>query len=240
MRPSFAVLALAASVLFSYEASACVAPPDIPDLAYEDSDCDGIDGTESLSFFVSLAGLDSNAGTKTEPFRTIQKAADAAHAHASRKHVLVMAGTYDEGPGVTLRPGVSIFGGYNFSWVRTGAATAINGAPQAVFADSASGVTLQLLQLSASQSTDGELSVYGVRAMNGSALRLESMSVLAGAARSGAAGTTRPQGTAGANGSLVNAQSGKCLDANGGSAANGTQLIIWSCHGGTNQRWTLP
>ena len=46
--------------------------------------------------------------------------------------------------------------------------------------------------------------------------------------------------TAGANGSLVNPQSGKCLDANGGSSADGTQLIIWSCHGGANQRWTLP
>ncbi|MCE6998717.1 ThuA domain-containing protein [Saccharothrix sp. S26] len=46
--------------------------------------------------------------------------------------------------------------------------------------------------------------------------------------------------TAGANGSLVNTQSGKCLDANGGSSADGTQLIIWTCHGGTNQRWTLP
>ncbi|MBN6042236.1 ThuA domain-containing protein [Amycolatopsis sp. 195334CR] len=33
---------------------------------------------------------------------------------------------------------------------------------------------------------------------------------------------------------------GKCLDANGGSSADGTQLIIWTCHGGTNQRWTLP
>ncbi|MFD0205614.1 MULTISPECIES: ThuA domain-containing protein [Saccharothrix] len=46
--------------------------------------------------------------------------------------------------------------------------------------------------------------------------------------------------TAGANGSLVNPQSGKCLDANGGSSADGTQLILWTCHGGTNQRWTLP
>ncbi|GAB3444746.1 ThuA domain-containing protein [Actinophytocola sediminis] len=42
-----------------------------------------------------------------------------------------------------------------------------------------------------------------------------------------------------ANGSLVNSGSGKCLDANGGSSANGTQLIIWSCHGGANQRWTF-
>ncbi|GAA1287138.1 lectin [Saccharothrix xinjiangensis] len=46
--------------------------------------------------------------------------------------------------------------------------------------------------------------------------------------------------TAGANGSLVNPRSGKCLDANGGSSTDGTQLIIWSCHGGANQRWTLP
>ncbi|GAA1287143.1 ThuA domain-containing protein [Saccharothrix xinjiangensis] len=45
---------------------------------------------------------------------------------------------------------------------------------------------------------------------------------------------------AGANGSLVHPQSGRCLDANGGGSADGTQLIIWSCHGGANQRWTLP
>jgi type 1 glutamine amidotransferase len=46
--------------------------------------------------------------------------------------------------------------------------------------------------------------------------------------------------TVGANSSLVNSQSNKCLDANGASTANGTQLIIWTCHGGTNQRWTRP
>ena len=45
-----------------------------------------------------------------------------------------------------------------------------------------------------------------------------------------AAGRTAP---------LVNPQSGKCLDATGGSSADGTQLHIWTCHGGTNQRWTL-
>ena len=48
------------------------------------------------------------------------------------------------------------------------------------------------------------------------------------------------QGAAGTNGSLVNSASNKCLDANGASTADGTQLIIWTCHGGTNQRWTLP
>ncbi|MEJ3745652.1 ThuA domain-containing protein [Actinomycetes bacterium KLBMP 9797] len=53
-------------------------------------------------------------------------------------------------------------------------------------------------------------------------------------------GTGAQNWNPGANGSLVNPQSGRCLDANGGGSADGTQLIIWSCHGGTNQRWTLP
>ena len=42
------------------------------------------------------------------------------------------------------------------------------------------------------------------------------------------------------SGRLVNPQSGKCLDAFGGSSANGTRLIIWTCHTAANQRWTLP
>jgi type 1 glutamine amidotransferase len=46
--------------------------------------------------------------------------------------------------------------------------------------------------------------------------------------------------TTGANGTLVNPRSNKCLDANGASSADGTQLIIWTCHGGANQRWALP
>jgi len=52
------------------------------------------------------------------------------------------------------------------------------------------------------------------------------------------AGTGAQNWTA-TNGTLVNQASNKCLDANGASSANGTQLIVWSCHGGANQRWTL-
>src|SRR6266536_96357 len=38
---------------------------------------------------------------------------------------------------------------------------------------------------------------------------------------------------------LVNPISGKCLDVTGNRSANGTQIEIWSCNGGTNQKWTL-
>jgi hypothetical protein len=42
------------------------------------------------------------------------------------------------------------------------------------------------------------------------------------------------------NGTLVSAQSGRCLDDPGFATANGTQLVIWDCNNGANQHWTLP
>ncbi|MFC9245648.1 ricin-type beta-trefoil lectin domain protein [Streptomyces sp. NPDC057136] len=37
---------------------------------------------------------------------------------------------------------------------------------------------------------------------------------------------------------LVN--QGKCLDASGGSGANGTRLVVYTCTGGANQAWSTP
>jgi hypothetical protein len=35
--------------------------------------------------------------------------------------------------------------------------------------------------------------------------------------------------------------SGRCLDDPNASTADGTQLVLWDCNGGTNQQWTaLP
>lgn len=48
-------------------------------------------------------------------------------------------------------------------------------------------------------------------------------------------GSTPPTPAAG---SLVNTSSGRCLDVPGASTTNGTQVQLWDCHGGTNQRWT--
>jgi Ricin-type beta-trefoil lectin domain/Glycosyl hydrolases family 18 len=41
------------------------------------------------------------------------------------------------------------------------------------------------------------------------------------------------------NGSLVNPNSGKCLD-DSGYGGSGTQAQIWSCTGNANQKWNLP
>jgi hypothetical protein len=37
---------------------------------------------------------------------------------------------------------------------------------------------------------------------------------------------------------VVGAQSGRCVDVPGFSTGNGTQVQLWDCHGGPNQRWT--
>jgi len=40
------------------------------------------------------------------------------------------------------------------------------------------------------------------------------------------------------NVTIVGQQSGRCVDVPNSSTANGTQVQLWDCHGGTNQRWT--
>jgi hypothetical protein len=37
---------------------------------------------------------------------------------------------------------------------------------------------------------------------------------------------------------LVGTGSGRCVDVPGSSTSNGTQVQLWDCHGGSNQRWT--
>jgi non-reducing end alpha-L-arabinofuranosidase len=56
--------------------------------------------------------------------------------------------------------------------------------------------------------------------------------VAAGYAQAGGGGSLQ-------NAMLVGAQSNRCIDVPGASTANGTQVQLWDCHGGTNQRWTL-
>lgn len=38
---------------------------------------------------------------------------------------------------------------------------------------------------------------------------------------------------------VITGNAGLCLDASGGNSADGTSLILWTCSGSPNQRWTL-
>lgn len=41
-------------------------------------------------------------------------------------------------------------------------------------------------------------------------------------------------------GAIRGVASGRCVDIPGGNTSDGTQLILWDCHGGANQTWTMP
>ena len=190
---------------------------DLPDLSFADANCDGIDGNEAQSVFVAPSGDDLLSGTKAQPKRTIDAALATAQA-AGRASVIVQSGSY---PVVSARTGIGIYGAYNATWNREAglaATTVVTGSPQALLADGDTGVTLQLMTFAG---TLAGANTYGIRAVNGSALTLQSVFVLAAAGASGAPG---PVGNPGATGN--SGASG----ADGG--AGGTSAL--GCLGGTS------
>lgn len=164
---------------------------DRPDLAFEDLNCDGIDGDVARAIFVAPAGSDSATGTRQNPYRTIQKAIDVATAG---KQILVAGGTFDPSNGGTvnattaLKKGVSIYGGYSpGTWRRSRTETTIvRGAPQAFYGSAAQGVELQLLTVRGLRGSG--LSAYGIRLIAGSHVALEAVTVTAENAAAGVAG----------------------------------------------------
>jgi hypothetical protein len=190
------------------DAAAHPGATDVPDVALEDLDCDGVDGTAAGAFFVSTTGLDAaGRGSVASPFRTIGFAVAQAAAAVPKRDVYVMAGTYAEH--VVLAGGVSIYGGYGPGGSRAPApATKIQapaGQPEAVFADGATGVELQLLEIRGPDAGPGESS-YALRAIGGASLALIGVKATggsAGAGDPGGAGSTGAGGNPGRCGGRV-------------------------------------
>ena len=173
---------------------------DVPDLGLVDSNCDGIDGTEKDATFASPKGNDANPGTKERPKRQIQAAVQAAAGKG--KYVLAAAGQYE---GVSAASGVGIYGGYDADgWSRKAglitliADTGTFGA-HGLFADGNTDVTLQLLSIRGSRQA---YDAYGIRAINGSSLRLQRVTVTAGDGAPGAFGANGAAGRPGGAGLL--------------------------------------
>jgi hypothetical protein len=43
----------------------------------------------------------------------------------------------------------------------------------------------------------------------------------------------------GNTGGTITGVSGLCLDVNGAITADGTKVVLWTCHGGAGQQWTF-
>jgi len=197
----------------SKDASIHPGAPDLPDLSFVDSNCDGIDGTVSDGIFVSPDGNNANPGTKAKPKREIQAAVDAVKAGVGR-YVLVAAGSYGH---VQIATGVSIYGGYDPNdWSQRSASqrSSISGVPEGVLADGATRVVLQILSVQGSAGPNG--SVYGIRAINGAALTVQRVNVSAGpAAAAGVSGANGVRGADGASGENGHLSSGCTLERGG-------------------------
>src|SRR4051794_28958137 len=81
---------------------------DKPDLAFEDTNCDGIDGDSAAAVFVATGGPDAATGSKANPLQTIN--AGIAKATAEGKDVYVAGGTYNQI--LDLADNVGVYGGY--------------------------------------------------------------------------------------------------------------------------------
>jgi O-glycosyl hydrolase len=78
-----------------------------------------------------------------------------------------------------------------------------------------------------------QLQVYGNKCLNAGAATAGTRTTIADCT-----GATGQQWNVNADGTVTNAQSGLCLDANSAGTANGTAVILWTCTNGNNQKWT--
>ncbi|MEA2390985.1 MAG: hypothetical protein QOK31_1094, partial [Solirubrobacteraceae bacterium] len=178
---------------------------DKPDLQFVDSNCDGIDGDATHAAFVSPIGDDGSPGTRARPKRTFAAAIAAVPRGGD---VYATFGTYPET--LFVHDGVGVYGGYDTSWRRSLANVTrlVGGFGSAdSLGASASDVTaptvLQLLTLAPGAATGAGGSSYGLWGIRSGGLRLERLTVQAGAGAVGglgAAGTPGQPGGAGQDG----------------------------------------
>ncbi len=188
-------------------ACAYVGPNDPPDLSFSASDanCDGVDGNAASSVFVAPTGSDlTGTGTIDAPVATITRGIQIAQSSATRRDVLIAAGTYVEN--ITLVAGVNLYGGYTiagtYQWSRAPRASAptVIQAPGRIGIAAANISTPTLVQnlvITSAAATSPGQSSYGARVINSPGVTLEAVTIRAGAGANGAGGTTGSNGSAG-------------------------------------------
>ncbi|MBR9990354.1 MAG: Ig-like domain-containing protein [Gemmatimonadetes bacterium] len=176
-------------------------------------------------YWVSLNGSDTNAGTRAEPFATIQTALETADEAGQFGDVYVAGGVYDGS--IWLRAGVSIYGGFDpVTFLRDVAAheTEINGGPQAIRGRHLSGnspLTLNGLTIrAANDSTLYEGSSYAIRLYSTPNVIISHNRIIAGSGTNGRDGLDGINGVAGAAGSFGINASLFCSDLAGGAGGD--------------------
>ncbi len=139
--------------------------------------------------YVSPSGSNGGTGTQALPYQTLCYALGTAAASNGLYNQIVMAaGTYDSSSCpqdyidlTSADDGFTIYGGYNTAapdgWQPSSSPTELDGSPQAMLLDGATGITLENLDLVGSP--DANLSAYGIREINGSSVTTDDAHVTA-------------------------------------------------------------
>lgn len=165
---------------------------DRPDLSFTDSNCDGLDGEWTQGIFVAPpagGGADTNPGTRAQPMASI-RAAVAAAVSQGKRDVYVASGTYPGQLAVQNIQGLIVAGGYALpDWRRSLNNTSTLGpANPGLQVDGADGGTIQFFTIQGANATLPGASSYGAWVRNSAGLRLEGLTLSAGAGADGAPG----------------------------------------------------
>ena len=152
-------------------------------------------GAPGAVVFVSPAGNDNNPGTQGAPVRTPARGlAILERSTGANRQVWLAQGAYSGPVNLTSADnGISIYGGFSpTTWVEALArtTTTISGAPEALLANGATGVSIADLDLIGLGSSLPSSSSYGVVAVGGSVLSLSGVDVHAADGTAGASGAT--------------------------------------------------
>ncbi|MCC7385518.1 MAG: choice-of-anchor D domain-containing protein [Deltaproteobacteria bacterium] len=211
---------------------------DVPDDAFVDRNCDGIDGDRNVAIFVSPLGSDANSGRWGSPVRTIARGITVAQA-AGLSTVLIAAGFY-AGP-LDVADGISLHGGYDpTTWARSFANnSAIQGGAigPSVFGvraqNLARSTVLDALVITAGDNLTSGGSVYGVYANNtGSNLSLRNLRITTGRGGTGASGSGGAAGSPGSNGLPGTTGCDGCSGNGGGGSGGGSSCGATGGSGG--------
>ncbi len=179
---------------------------DLPDDAFVDKDCDGIDGDADAAVFVATDGNDTNPGTPTQPMLTVGAGLGKAQS-TGKTQVYVSNGTYAER--VTLINGISIYGGYSKSagWARSSAyvsrvrPSAVSGGRMSALEGFtiSSPTTVDRMTIETLSTSSPNVSNYGVYCNGCTALTLKNNTISSGNAGPGSTGGV---GSVGADGGV--------------------------------------
>ncbi len=170
---------------------------DPPDDSFQDTNCDGVDGTASAAFFVDpVEGRDNNPGTPAAPFKTFAHALQRASSEG--KALYLAQGAYDE-PSLMLDKPVSLHGGYarvDGGWVRGNEhITHLGGGSIGLTVSGLgedAGVIIDHVRIASTTGLNAGEPSIGLRVLNSKGVRLRYVELLAGAGARGADGYSPP------------------------------------------------